>query len=168
MSSDTPGILDPETGNYSLEGEMTFLDFFEALVGCAQLAPLTHYEKKGAGKSALFMSARASYLEEEEDGGERAGSASHPSGDGGGVGGERSGSQTAGSQAEGTAEEDKDSGEGGEAAAATNEAGGGGVVTGSGSRAGTGTPGGAETEAALNAGVALSPEQVRSRYVDPI
>lgn len=157
LASDTPGILDPETGNFSLEGEMTFLDFFEALVGCSQLAPLAHYEKKGAGKSALFMSARASYLEEEEDAGERAGSASHPSGDGG-AGGERSGSQTAGSQAEGTAEEDKDSGEGGEAvAAATNE--GGGAATGSGSRAGTGTPGGPEMEAGLNAGVALSPEQ---------
>lgn len=138
---------------------MTFLDFFEALVGCSQLAPLSHYDKKGAGKSALFMSARASYLEEGEEEGERAGSASHPSG-----GFERSGSQTAGSQAEGTGEEDKDSGEGGEQPPVGGEAGGGGggAITGSGSRAGTGTPGGAEADNGLNVGTALSPEQVMS------
>ena len=59
LASDAPGILDPETGNFSLEGEMTFLDFFEALVGCSQLAPLTHYEKKDAtifGNTYIRMS----------------------------------------------------------------------------------------------------------------
>lgn len=151
LASDTPGIVDPETGNYSLEAEMTFLDFFEALVAASQLAPLAHLDKKCA-KSAF--SARASYLEDDEEG-DRAGSTSHPSGDGGG---ERTGSQT-GSQAEGTGEEDKDSGgTAGDGGDGGGNEGGPGAITGSGSRAGTGTPGGAETDA-MTGGGALSPEQ---------